>query len=123
MAPELKEGDSVQYSKAVDVYAFGVLLVELFAEKLGYDTNYSVQQNDEEEGQNLLIESKATKNDFISFMGRLTGKKLVEPLRNLISDCMHVNPELRPSVIEILMALERIRKVGLNVQEINEGLE
>ena len=123
MAPELKEGDTVQYSKAVDVYAFGVLLVELFAEKLGYDANYSVQQNDEEEGRNLLIESTPTKKDFMSFMGLLTGKKLIEPLRNLISDCMHVNPILRPSVMEISMALERIRQAGLNVQEINEGLE
>ena len=123
MAPELKGKLNVQYSTSVDVYGYGVLMVELFTGKLGYDANYSVQQNDMEEARNLLIENVVTKTDFTSFIGRLNSKKLVEPLRYLISECLYQNPELRPPFSQVIAVLERIRKASLIVEELENDEE
>lgn len=89
MAPELFQD---QYSGAVDIYAFGISLLEIVTKNHAFDlkTNYYKMVNDKLAGKNPPIP-----------------KSVLPVTQKLIEDCLAVDPSARPSfdeIIEIIVA-------------------
>ena len=97
MAPE--RFNSNYYSEKVDVYAFGVLLCELYTGTRPYSDLQLTQQQ---------IIYKVCNEDL-----RPDISVIPATLAQLINDCWNPRPKLRPSFLEIIVRLRRLRALTL----------
>lgn len=100
MAPEVIK-KSRQYSTEVDVYAFGILLLEVWTQQKPYSDD---RFDDHFPGQIMFL----VVNDGL----RPHIPPSVPPaLARLIEECMEEEPSLRPTFREIIVRLKRVRIV------------
>lgn len=100
MAPEVLAKN--KYSEKADVYAFGILLYEIFSGNRPYEDGEFSEMNQAQLMFQIL--DKQARPDVSSFeLG----------LQQLICDCWDLNPRLRPSFAEIIVRLRRL-KLGNN---------
>ncbi|EAY19177.1 TKL family protein kinase [Trichomonas vaginalis G3] len=85
MAPEVFSSND--YTNKVDIYSFAILLWELISEERPYK-GYSAPQ---------LIAAVCTKNERPPIPKKCTTK-----LKNLLTQCWHKNPKLRPTFADIM---------------------
>ena len=102
MAPEVLQNNI--YSKQADVYAWGIILYELYTTKYPYsEPEYSAMHV-----ANLTYQ--------ISYKGiRPDCSKVHTVVKQLIFDCWNTDPELRPTFSEIIDRLKRIKKMKLEI--------
>lgn len=106
MSPENINGDAYSYGN--DIFTFGMLLWELYAEMVPY----SWVNEEEEDVQELIMQNEEMPyDDPISY-----------ELKNLIEDTRNRNPNERPSFTEIIerMINEKIRFPGADMNDIEE---
>lgn len=91
MAPELfqKKG----YDHSIDVFAYGALLWEIFANQVPYD---GLEPND--------IMNKVTNENQLEYKSSIP-----KPIYELVQKCRRVNPSQRISFEEIHKALSQIK--------------
>jgi len=93
MAPEMLKSED--YGVPVDVYAFGLLLYELYARKRPFDLSW----NDE---QQKMIEEVVRKNT-----RPVPHSNAPSPIRELMCHCWTEKPADRPPMCEVLKILDR----------------
>jgi serine/threonine protein kinase len=101
MAPEVLA--HTKYSEKADVFAFGVILVEVYTG----NPPYTGEEFDSIRNQAQLIYQITKKNL------RPSTDELPPALAHLIHDCWSEDPELRPSFSEIIVRLRRLRSLQL----------
>ena len=85
MAPELYEE---KYGTAVDIYAFGMCLVEIISQKFPYAECTTT-------GQLFLKVMSGERPEAV--------KRIRDPaLRKIVQDCLQVDPKLRPTAESLL---------------------
>ncbi|XP_057780505.1 serine/threonine-protein kinase VIK-like isoform X2 [Salvia miltiorrhiza] len=93
MAPEVFRRES--YGKSVDVFSFALIVHEMFQ---------GGPSNREEEPEKI-----ADKRAYEDERPYLPSIVYPEPIKGLLQDCWHKNPEQRPTFEEIIMQLEIIQ--------------
>ncbi|XP_031283897.1 integrin-linked protein kinase 1-like isoform X2 [Pistacia vera] len=95
MAPEVYRRES--YGKSVDVFSFAVIVYEMFQ---GGPTNTA------ETGIQI-----ADKRAYEDSRPPLSSTLYPEPIKALLQDCWHKNPDCRPTFEEIISRLEVIQEI------------
>lgn len=102
MAPEVLQNNI--YSKKADVYAWGIILYELYTKRYPYS---------EAEFSNIHVANLTYQ---IAYKGVRPDISSITPIiRQLILDCWNDDPESRPTFSEIIGRLNRIKKMKLQV--------
>lgn len=95
MAPEVY--NSTTYNYKIDIYSLGIIIYELFEEKR-FDLNTSIEN---EFKINILKNMKPKWSNYFIYFYKTPYK-----LRNIIERCWSIEPNDRPSSIELLNYLE-----------------
>lgn len=99
MAPEIFEGD--EYTEKIDVYAFSILLYELYCSKRPYSTPDLEGLPDSQLLLQIIGGLRPDTTDFPS------------TIKQLLEDCWNPSPKLRPSFKEIIVRLRRLDSLEL----------
>ncbi|KZV46314.1 seven transmembrane domain-containing tyrosine-protein kinase 1-like, partial [Dorcoceras hygrometricum] len=94
MAPEVYRRES--YGKSVDVFSFALIVHEMF------------QGGPSNRGEDA--EQLADKRAYEDSRPHLSSILYPEPIKKLLQDCWHKNPDRRPSFEEIIVHLEMIQE-------------
>lgn len=97
MAPEIYNATTYNYK--IDIYSLGIIMYELFEEKR-FELNTSIEN---EFKTNILKNIKPKWTNYFIFFYK-TPKKI----RNIIEKCWSIEPNNRPSSIELLNYLEEL---------------
>ncbi|XP_071719513.1 probable receptor-like protein kinase At5g59700 [Rutidosis leptorrhynchoides] len=102
-------------SKACDIYSFGVVLFEMFFQKLAY----SPESNDHNDHLVPMVKDlyKNRKLDDMVFEGT---KEHIEPhsliiFKRIAIQCLHDNREERPTASELVIQLEKSLKIQVSI--------
>ncbi|KAL5565653.1 hypothetical protein UlMin_028817 [Ulmus minor] len=98
MAPEVYRRET--YGKSVDVFSFALIVHEMFQ---GGPSNLAVDP-----------EQLADKRAYENSRPPVSSYLYPEPIKALLKDCWHKNPDFRPSFEEIIFQLETIQDKFLN---------
>ena len=94
MAPELLRGE-MNNSTASDVYAFGVILFEVYSRRDPYEGE------DAHEVLRLVADKKVNKRPPVP-------AHMPAPIQSLMTDCLVEDPDQRPSFDELDVRLKRV---------------
>lgn len=106
MAPEIFNDE--EYTEKVDVYAFGILLYELYS---GVNPYY--EHEDLPQSQLLLQICNGLRPDTNNFPSTL---------KQLLEDCWSSESKLRPTFFEIIVRLRRLRNITLPTMQLKEPI-
>ena len=107
---------SSQFTDKSDVYSFGVVLVELITGRK------PITFNDEDEGQNMTAHfiSAMKENQLSQILDNAVVKEArqddIVSIANLAMRCLRLNGKKRPTMKEVSMELEALRKVQSSLQ-------
>merc|ERR1711963_893889 len=94
MAPEVLARN--KYSEKADVYSFGIVLTEIFTDRLPYDHAPYNEMNQAQLMYNILENNSRPILDGID-----------PTMQQLIDECWKADPQLRPTFTEIVGRLKR----------------
>ncbi|KAM3689167.1 hypothetical protein ACJW31_09G025800 [Castanea mollissima] len=102
-----------QFTEKSDVYSFGVVLIELLTGEKPVSSTRS------QEGRNLStyfvhsLKENCLSDILDTQVSKVCNKDEVIAIANLAKRCVHLNGNKRPTMMEIMMELERVQKVSL----------
>ena len=109
MAPEVLKSNS--YSKEADVYAWGIILHELYTKK------YPFSDTPEYANAHITHLTYQIANNGL----RPDCSSLHPALKQLVLDCWNLDPKLRPTFSEIIARLKRIKKMKIQISDDEDG--
>ena len=101
-----------------DVYSFGVVLLEMLTGLTAFDTNRSSNKHNLVDWAKPLLSHKRTLKTLIDakIKGQYSSREALQ-IAKIIQKCLVPDPEDRPSMKEVVDALEQIQAVEENSKQ------